>query len=163
MNIRLCTMTQELCREYYRKFSYDPDIFMDMSRFGTYVYSAEHADAHWKRQKERKRVHLAIMLDDSIVGELVLKHIDRDAKSCTLGIHLVNDSVKNKGYGTEAERLALRYAFCDLGMETVLADAILKNTRSQHVLSKVGFIEIGQDEEFRYYQCEKATWMADNT
>lgn len=162
MNIRLCTMTQELCRAYYRKFSYDPDIFMDMSRFTQYMYSPEHADAHWLRQKDQERIHLAILLDDDIIGELVLKNIDKEAKTCTLGIHMVNDSVKNKGYGTQAERLALQHAFYDLEMDTVFADAILKNTRSQRVLQKVGFRMTGQDECFRYYRCDKAAWRPVN-
>lgn len=66
-----------------------------------------------------------------------------------------NDSVKNKGYGSAAERLALAYAFENLGMESVLADSVLKNTRSQHVLEKVGFVLIGVDDTFKYYRCDK--------
>lgn len=50
------------------------------------------------------------------------------------------------------------YAFDILEMDTVYADAILKNTRSQHVLQKVGFIETHCDETFRYYRCDKAFW-----
>lgn len=42
-----------------------------------------------------------------------------------------NDAVKDKGYGTQAERLAVKYAFDQLGMVAVNADTVLKNTRSQ--------------------------------
>lgn len=59
---------------------------------------------------------------------------------------------KLQGSGTQAERLAVRYAFEKLGMTTVLADAVAKNTRSQHVLEKVGFQLIRQDENFKYYR-----------
>ncbi|WP_367927131.1 GNAT family N-acetyltransferase [Faecousia sp.] len=62
-----------------------------------------------------------------------------------------NNAVKGKGYGTQAERLALRFVFDVLGMTTVLADAIRENTRSQHVLKKGGFRFVGEDEIFRYY------------
>ncbi|WP_419496196.1 hypothetical protein [Faecousia sp.] len=34
--------------------------------------------------------------------------------------------------------MALRFVFDELGMTTVLADAIRENTRSQHVLKKGG-------------------------
>ena len=158
-NIRLCIMTKELCRAYYQQFSFDPDLFSDMSRFTTYIYSQEHADAQWQRQKDLERVHLAVVLDETVIGEIVLKNIDSERRCCTLGIHLINDSVKNKGYGTKAEVLALRYAFSSMNMNTVYADAILKNKRSQHVLMKVGFVETHQDESFRYYRCDRSTWQ----
>ena len=69
--------------------------------------------------------------------------------------HWQNDAVKGKGYGTQAERLAVRYAFEKLGMKVIHADAILKNTRSQHVLEKVGFCFVGQDGAFKYYRMER--------
>lgn len=41
-----------------------------------------------------------IMLGDKAIGELQLKCIDHDKKECTLSIHMQNDAVKGKGYGT---------------------------------------------------------------
>lgn len=73
-----------------------------------------------------------------------------------------NDSVRNEGYGISAEVLAQQYAFNEMGMLTVYAYAVLKNTRSQHVLEKVGFIVTHQDETYRYYKCEKTTWKTPN-
>ena len=35
----------------------------------------------------------------------------------------------------------MKYAFEQMNMNTVFADAVRKNTRSQHVLEKVGFIK----------------------
>ena len=72
-----------------------------------------------------------------------------------MGIHMRNDSVKGRGYGTWAEQMALKYAFDMLGMEAVNADAVLKNTRSQHVLEKAGFRFIRRDETHKYYRCER--------
>lgn len=160
MNIRLCKMTKALCRRFFSEFENDPDVFLDTDRFSTYIYSPERADAHWKKQKDMNRMHLAIMLNIEPIGEIILKDIDRTQKTCTLSIHMRNDSVKNKGYGSKAEILALEYAFHDLDMETVFADAVRRNTRSQHVLKKVGFIETNTDESFYYYRCDKRHWKA---
>ena len=66
-----------------------------------------------------------------------------------------NDAVKGKGYGTQAEHLAVKIAFDELGMTAVNADAIMKNTRSQHVLEKVGFHLVGEDGAFKYYRIER--------
>jgi RimJ/RimL family protein N-acetyltransferase len=84
------------------------------------------SDDNRKRQRDLGREHLAIMHGIVPVGEVILKNIDPNQRCCTLGIHLRN-SVKNKGYGTAAEILALQYAFHKLQCETVYTDAIHKN------------------------------------
>ena len=64
-------------------------------------------------------------------------------------------AIMKGGYGTRAEQLAVRYAFDVLGMVAVNADTIAKNTRSQHVLEKVGFRFIRQENGFKYYRYER--------
>jgi len=86
------------------------------------------------------------------IGELQLKQINRENRECTLSIHMQNDTVKGRGYGTHAEKLALQYAFDFLGMVAVNADTITQNKRSQHVLEKVGFQFIGEKDGFKYYR-----------
>ena len=66
-----------------------------------------------------------------------------------------NDAVKGRGYGTRAEQLAVRYAFDMLGLRAVNADTIVKNTRSQHVLEKVGFQYLKEEDGFRYYRLQR--------
>lgn len=158
-NIKLCKMTKTVARRYFKGFETDPVLFMDMSKYQPYVYSEERADAYYERQIRLGREYLAILADEEPIGEIILKNIDPEKRCCTLSIHLQNDSVKNKGYGTQAEILALEYAFKELGTETVYADAVLKNRRSQHVLEKVGFTQTHSDETFRYYRCDKANWQ----
>ena len=51
--------------------------------------------------------------------------------------------------------MAVEYAFDELGMVAVNADTIMKNTRSQHVLEKVGFHCVGEDGAFQYYRIER--------
>ena len=66
-----------------------------------------------------------------------------------------NDSVKGLGYGTQIARLALEYAFENLGVDAVYAYTLLKNTRSQHVLEKVGFQYVNKKDGFKYYRFER--------
>ena len=100
-------------------------------------------------------VHLAVMARAEPIGEIVLKKISQEEKYCTMGIALKNDSWKGHGYGTAAEKLAIDYVFQNMGMKTVFAYALLNNTKSQHVLEKVGFQEIYTDTIFRYYRYDK--------
>ncbi len=153
--IYLTPMTKELFHKYYKDYENDPDLFMNMDLFVPYQYSAEWVENYIARQKSKNRRIFAVMRNGLPVGEVVLKDIDHMKKECTLGICLQNDRVKGRGIGTKAEQLILDYAFEHLGMKTVHTDAILKNTRSQHVLEKVGFKFIREDAQFRYYRYDR--------
>ncbi len=161
-NICLYEMTRPLCHAYLREFTHDPDLFMADQPFVAYVYTQEKADAYWQRHRDLCRVHLAVMLDAEPIGEIILKNIQRDTGECTMGISMKNDHFKNRGYGTAAEKLALTFAFNEMGMQTIFADALLKNARSRHVLEKVGFRQIRQDDTFCYYRCDKTQWQGLN-
>ena len=153
--IELKKMTRELCHELYKDWSNDSSIYMDMSLFKPYSYNKASVDRYFDSKNEPSRIIFAIILDGRPIGELQLKQINLKKLECTLSIHMQNDTVKEKGYGTQAERLAVKYAFDELGMIAVNADTIIKNTRSQHVLEKVGFRFIGEDGTFKYYRIER--------
>ena len=152
--ITLKPMTRELFHTLYRGFGNDPDIYMDMQYYTQYVYNSEKVDERFDSLQTPERVVFAVMLDEAPIGEVQLKRINRERNDCTLSIHLQNDTVKNRGFGTQAEKLAVRYAFDVLKLDAVNADAVLKNTRSQHVLEKAGFTFTREDEMFRYYRIE---------
>lgn len=137
----------------------DPALFLDPAEFKPYVYEEEKCDAYFERYRTLGRVHLAVMLKDKVIGEVVLKNIDWEQKSCTMGITMQCDAYKNRGYGTRAERLALKHAFETMDMEMVFADSVVRNERSQHVLQKVGFVLTARDSTFAYYRCNKKSWI----
>ena len=158
MCIYLTEMTKELARQYFKDFTQDPDLFLDKSKYQPYIYNEARSDARVARYQELGRIYLAVMLDEEPIGEVILKNIEQSKKCCTLGISMRSDEFKNKGYGTESEKQTLNLAFNELGMETVFADALLGNKRSQHVLEKVGFQKTHQDDAFVYYRCDRAAW-----
>lgn len=153
--ITLAPMTRAMCHELYRSWENDPAIYMDAANCKPYVYDEAAVDRYFDHCQEPTRVFFAVLLNGRVIGEVHLKHIDRERGKCTLSIHLQNDAVKGKGYGTQAERLALRHAFDTLGLRAVDADTILKNTRSQHILEKLGFRFLREADGFRYYRLER--------
>lgn len=158
--ITLEIMSREQCHELYKGWENDPAIYMNPSSLGEYQYDAEAVDRYYDTKQVPSRVLFAIVKDSKVIGELHLKYIDWMKRECTLSIHMQSDAVKDKGYGTRAEQLALTYAFTVMGMNAVCADAIIKNTRSQHVLKKVGFKFTKEENGFRYYRCERPTSSA---
>lgn len=150
--IDLCVMTRELCHELYKNWENDPALYAEPTQFAPYRYDEGRVDRYYGAKQDPSRVLFAILRDARPIGELQLKQIDRERKTCTLSIHMQNDTVKGRGYGTCAEWLALEYAFTVLDMAVVYADTIIQNTRSQHVLEKVGFQWIGERDGFWYYR-----------
>ena len=149
--VSLKPMTREMCHEFYKGFCNDPAI----GHYYEYVYSPETVDRYFNTNSTPDRKLFAIMVEERIVGECKLKYLDHRKRECSMGIHLRDDSVKGKGYGTQAERLILRYAFDEMDLVAVNADTVLENTRSQHVLEKAGFRYVREDGTFKYYRCER--------
>lgn len=153
--ITLRPATRELCRRFYQGFENDPAAFPDQKWFKPYVYSEAAADQWFREYQAEDRMILLAMLDGRPIGEVTLRHIERERRECEFGIQMQNDSVKGLGYGTRTVRLALRYLFGELDLLAVNAGVLPKNTRSRHVLEKAGFRQVGEDRTFLHYRCER--------
>lgn len=154
--LRIIPETRETIHAFFRALVQDPALFAEGEAFVPYAYDAAAVDARFDAlQKRTDKLSFAIVADGAVVGNLEVKHIDEAAKCCELGICLANDGVKNRGYGTQALRLALRLCFGKLGMARVTARCLRTNTRSLHVLEKLGFRPTGGDERFCRYTFER--------
>lgn len=152
--VYLLPMTPEMYHEYFKEYQNDLDLYIDKSAYVPYTYDEEKVNRYIQRQIDLNRIVLAIMHNDEIVGEIVLKNIV-EHQCATLGLAMKNVQYKDKGFGTKAEQLVIQYVFNELDIPVLYADSILSNTRSQHVLEKVGFTFIKEEGNFRYYQIER--------
>ena len=133
--VRLTAMTPEMYHRYFREYENDPDLYLDKDKYTAYTYSKEKVDQYIQRQVDLKRIPLAIMTGNEIVGEIIIKNIE-EHKCATMGLSLKNARYKDRGIGTQAEKLAIQYVFRNLDIPTLYADSIQTNTRSQHVWKK---------------------------
>lgn len=152
--IYLLPMTAEMYHAYFKEYQNDMDLYMDKAAYTAYSYDVMNVNRYIQRQIDLNRKVFAIMLGNEMVGELVIKNIV-EGKCATMGIALKNAKYKDRGFGTKAERLAIQYVFNELGIPVLYADSILSNTRSQHVLEKVGFKLIKEEGDFKYYCIKK--------
>ncbi|MBP3315101.1 MAG: GNAT family N-acetyltransferase [Clostridia bacterium] len=152
--ISLKPMTPEMYHAFFQEYENDMDLYLDKNDFTEYVYNREKVDAYIQKQISLKRLPFAIMCGEEMVGELKLYDIV-SGKSATLGITMKSKKYKDKGYGTQAERLAIDFLFNELDIPVLYADSILTNTRSQHVLEKVGFQFLYADEQRKHYRITK--------
>ena len=154
--IKVAPMTADMYRRYFKEYENDPDLLLPGQAFVPYTYSEEKVDRYVQRQKDLKRIPLAILCGDEIAGEIIIKNIE-EHRCATMGITLKNAAYKDRGIGTAAERLAIRFVFDQLDIPTLYADTVQANTRSQHVLEKLGFAFMREDQDFKYYRIDRET------
>lgn len=154
-NVRLVPMTAEMYRLFFLEFENDPDVYLPGQKYVRYEYSEEKVAKYVQRQKDLRRIPLAILSDEEIVGEIILKNIEPH-QCATMSIVLKNAQYKDHGIGTQAEKLAVQYVFHDLDIPALYADTVRTNSRSQHVLEKVGFTLIREDQDFKYYRIDRS-------
>lgn len=149
--IALHPYTLERCHQFWKEYVSDPDMLEQ-----SYTYDQDAISRYYQSKvMDKSRRFFAICHNEKTVGEVQLKYIDLEQGCGTLSIHFSNDNYKNRGWGTEAVRLLVDYAFEELGLHTVYADCVHRNKRSQHVLEKNGFIYSHEDDVLRYYTLKR--------
>jgi RimJ/RimL family protein N-acetyltransferase len=77
--------------------------------------------------------------DGAFLGCTGLDELDFRNRNCMWGVWIAPPSRWNRGYGTEACRLAVGYAFRQLGMEKVYLRVYEGNDRGRRAYAKAGF------------------------
>ncbi len=85
--------------------------------------------------------------DDSVIGFIELDGMDWAARSGWVGIGIGQRDYRGKGYGTEAMRLLLSYAFTWLNLNRVNLNVFAYNTRAIRSYEKCGFRYEGTERE----------------
>ncbi len=102
-------------------------------------------DAYFERGRTNATRRRFVIRDETgaLIGTVGLRNLNFRDGHGTLGIIIRADSV-GKGYGTDAIRSMLWYAFDWLHLQRVLLDVAETNHRAQHVYEKLGFVPIGE-------------------
>ena len=97
---------------------------------------------------ERKEFHFAIanILDDSMLGLIGVKELNRDNGTCEIGYWLGSEH-HNKGIMTKAIKQITQFCFVDLGLHTIKAIVFESNIASIKTLEKAGFYNAGYSEK----------------
>lgn len=97
------------------------------------------------------RVDLAIILRDTgeLIGEVVLNDIDQGNRMANLRIGL-RTAYTNRGYGSEALRLMILYAFEEVRLHRLELGVYAFNPRAIHVYQRLGFRLEGRRRDVLY-------------
>ena len=98
------------------------------------------------------QISLAIVLraGDRHIGGLALNEIRWKDRAAMFGIFIGEKDCWAQGYGTEATRLLLRYAFTTLNLNRVELGVFAFNERAVRVYEKCGFLREGVRREWAF-------------
>ncbi|UIJ58063.1 GNAT family N-acetyltransferase [Amycolatopsis acidiphila] len=113
---------------------------------GTHARFTEPLLARWleSRPEQDGRADWAVTHreDGRFLGDLALNDIDADNESAAFRIALAPGAV-GRGYGTEATRLVLEFAFETVGLHRVSLEVYDFNSRARRAYEKCGFVAEG--------------------
>lgn len=84
------------------------------------------------------------------IGNTGLQVVDFRNRTATFGIFIGEAAARGKGYGTEATRLVLDYAFTALGLHSVTLNVAEFNLAGQRAYARAGFKEWGRRRQCRW-------------
>lgn len=93
---------------------------------------------------QRDGPSFAIEADGLYIGDCGLFHIDEAARTCELGIGIGDERYRGRGYGHDALRLLLDYAFRIRNFHRVWLSVNGDNERAIRAYRAVGFVEEGR-------------------
>ena len=135
--IELRTFTESEYHSFFRRYQSDPVMDPVPFRYNREQISRSYLYNHGGLRPDYE--HFGIFMDGDPVGSFQLKRIDRKKKTCEFGIILRDDSVKNRGIGTEAIRLGIQCAKDKYQIGTIIGDTMGRNKRMIRVFEKLGF------------------------
>ena len=113
--------------------------------FATFPVNEKDLKNYFNLQKLPNSIMFAICLkeNDKYIGNARLGNIDWINKCSTYGRLIGEEKYKNKGFGSQALILLLRYGFITLGLNRIASSALITNTISIKSNLKIGMKKEG--------------------
>lgn len=138
--------------DHYRRWLDDPAVteFLEMGARPTRDADCE---AFWRLANEAEDAIVFAMVErktGAVVGTCGLYLIQWICRRAQFNILIGEPAAWDKGYGSEAARLVLRYAFERLNLNSVQLGVNADNARAIRSYDKVGFVREGVRRQFIY-------------
>ena len=101
---------------------------------------------------EVKQLRLAICgKDEALLGLIDLFDFDPVHKRAGIGILIAEKEDRGKGYGKEALKLLITYAFTHLNLHQLYANISSENIESIKLFEKHNYLKVGNKKDWIYY------------
>jgi RimJ/RimL family protein N-acetyltransferase len=139
VHIYLRTLGEKDANQDYCSWLNDPEVNAYLETRSTTILELK--DYIMKKNASPGCIFLGIFTKEGgkHIGNIKLEPIDFGRKTATLGLLVGDKDYWGKGFGTEAVKLLVGWAFSNLGMEEVDLGVISENAAAIKVYGKAGF------------------------
>lgn len=141
--VRLAALDAESSAECFARWDRDMEYMRLLDSDPRRLLTARQIKAEIeKEQAEEQNMAFAIRTraDDHLIGFVDLDGINWTHGDSFVGIGIGDRAYWGKGYGTDAMRLLLRYAFTELNLHRVSLNVFSYNSRAIRSYQKAGFV-----------------------
>jgi RimJ/RimL family protein N-acetyltransferase len=112
----------------------------------------EHEEWFAQMSKDERNYAFAVrtLVEDRLVGLLVIKDIFWQARHCSFFIGIGNPEMRGRGFGSDAVRVMLKYAFLEMNLNRVGLEVLSYNEAALRSYQRVGFRLEGSLRAFAY-------------
>jgi RimJ/RimL family protein N-acetyltransferase len=100
-----------------------------------------------------------IETDGKLIGTCGLHHVDQRSRVCSFGINISDHNYLGKGYGREAVKLLVDYAFRHRNFRKVWLTVYADNERAIRSYRALGFVDEGLQKEQVYNEGVYKDWL----
>jgi len=118
------------------------------------VLTLEGEKEYLTNSKEQYAMVIVTKDEDKLIGTVGIEKINFVDRTGTLGIFIGDKEYRNNGYGTEAVRLIIEYAFQYLNLNNIMLTVMNFNERAIKCYEKCGFKEFGRRHQAVYINGE---------
>jgi RimJ/RimL family protein N-acetyltransferase len=104
-----------------------------------------HAERHFAIERKDSRTH---------IGNASIHAIDWVSRTASFGLFIGDPASWNRGFGTDAVRTLVRFAFEEMNLRKLKINVFDYNDRAKHVLEAIGFQQEGKLTREFYRQGE---------
>ena len=140
--IRLCaprTGDEKQISAWY----YDAFYLRNVDTEPAYPLSEEKIEKEIKETEDTFYFHVRTLDDDRLIGFATLHSLEWNNQLATLAIGIGNEKDRGQGFGDEALKLIMRYAFMELNLFRLGLDVIAYNSNAINLYLRNGFIKEG--------------------
>ncbi|MBN2385772.1 MAG: GNAT family N-acetyltransferase [Anaerolineales bacterium] len=148
--VRLTAEDPETLARLFSQWSADSEYLRLLDWDPARRFSVKGTQKWLEKNSEDEHCHvfaIRTLIGDQIIGEIGLDGIRWTHGDCFVGIGLGEREFWGKGYGTDAMKIILGYAFGELNLERVTLDVFEYNQRGVRSYEKAGFVHEGRERQ----------------
>ena len=124
--------------EFMRLYEFEPARPMSAA-----IMKKQYEKLEKKIDEDKNLYHFMIRAkaDDRLIGKAVIQRIEWANGNCSVRVGIGSTADQRKGYGTQALKMLLRFAFAELNLFRVSANVAEYNEGAIALMKKIGFVE----------------------